>query len=121
MLRKWVVGLCFSFFMTALMAAPVTAIEDEELLEDKKLRQTVFELERSVAILQLSKASLDDYQIMSEKMAHMVSLESRVDFLNYVTFLLCIALLIVFFQLHRQQKRLLFFEQIKKEDVKTEA
>ncbi|MBD5770987.1 hypothetical protein [Marinomonas colpomeniae] len=100
MLSRLVLG--FSFFMSALMAAPVTATEDEQLT------QTVFELERSVAILQLSKANLDDYQTMHSKV---VSLESRVSFLGNVTFLLCVGLVIVFFQLHRQKKRFLFLEE----------
>lgn len=100
MLRRLVIGLCFCFFLSASMAAT----------DNEELTQTVFELERSVAILQLSKASLDDYQVMSEKMTHIASLESRVDFLSNVTFLLCVALLIFFFQLRRQQKRLAFLE-----------
>ena len=37
MLSRFVLGLCFSFFMSALMGVPVSAIEGEELSEDKKL------------------------------------------------------------------------------------
>jgi hypothetical protein len=111
MLRKWVVGLCFSFFMSVLMAASVTATEDEELA------QTVFELERSVAILQLSKANLEDYKVMNEKMT---SLENRVDFFAVLTLLLCVALVILFIQLRNQNKRLLADGQMIKEKVTAE-
>ena len=44
-------------------------------------------------------------------MAHIASLEGRVDFLSNVIFLLCVALMIFFFQLRRQQKRLLLLER----------
>jgi len=111
MLHKWVVGLCFSFFMSVLMAASVTATEDEELA------QTVFELERSVAILQLSKANLEDYKVMNEKMT---SLENRVDFFAVLTLLLCVALVILFIQLRNQNKRLLADGQMIKEKVTAE-
>ncbi len=103
MLSRLVLGLCFSFFMSALMAAPVTATEDEELT------QTVFELERSVAILQLSKSNLEDYQVMNAKV---VSLENKVNFLSAFIFFLSIGFVMFSLQLRRQQKRLLLLEGI---------
>jgi glucose uptake protein GlcU len=107
MLSRLVLGFCFSLFMSALMAAPVTAIEDEEVSEDKKLAQTVFELERSVAILQLSKVSLEDYKVMNEKMT---SLDNRADFFAVLTLLLCMALVALFIQVRNQKKRLELLE-----------
>lgn len=93
-----------SFVSVSSMAATKTS-EDQKTLE-----QTVFELERSVAILQLSTASLGDYQSLSTKMAHVKSLEYRVNFLGNLTFLLCMALVVFFFKLRNQQKRLLALE-----------
>ncbi|ETX12699.1 hypothetical protein MUS1_02560 [Marinomonas ushuaiensis DSM 15871] len=108
MLTRLALILCFSFFMSASMAT--TVVETETKANNEELTQTVFELERSVAILQLSKASLDDYQIMSEKMAHIESLESRVDFFAVLTFLLCLALVVLFVQVRNQHKRLSLLE-----------
>ncbi|MGB0782464.1 MAG: hypothetical protein ACPGRG_04780 [Marinomonas sp.] len=104
MLHKIVLCLCLAGFMSSSMAAKdVTA-------DQKKLAQTVFELERSVAILQLSTASLGDYQSLSTKMAHVKSLEYRVNFLGNLTFLLCMSLVVFFFRLRHQQKRVAALE-----------
>ncbi|NVK71873.1 MAG: hypothetical protein HWE24_00230 [Oceanospirillaceae bacterium] len=104
MLYRVLLCLVLGCFVSVSMAA-TKASEDQ-----KKLAQTVFELERSVAILQVSTASLGDYQSLSTKMAHIKSLEYRVNFLGNLTFLLCMALVVFFFKLRGQQKRLLALE-----------
>jgi hypothetical protein len=107
MLRRLALSLCISFFTITSIAAS----------EGEALTQTVFELERSVAILQLSKANLEDYKVMNEKMT---SLENRVDFFAVLTLLLCVALVILFIQLRNQNKRLLADGQMIKEKVTAE-
>lgn len=110
MLYRLLLCLLLGSFVSVSMAANNVS-EDQQ-----KLTQTVFELERSVAILQLSTASLGDYQSLATKMAHVKSLEYRVNFLGNLTFLLCMALVVFFFKLRNQQKRLLALES--REDEK---
>lgn len=108
MLFRLVFILCLSFFTTTLIAAS----ED-----DTEMQQTVFELERSVAILQLSKANLEDYKSMNEKV---MSLESRVDFFAVLTLVLCFILVALFVGLRHQHKRLLAIEKAKMAQPMTE-
>jgi hypothetical protein len=83
------------------------SMAEKTVSEDpKELAQTVFELERSVAILQLSTASLGDYQSLSTKITNVKSLEYRVNFLGNLTFLLFMTLVVLFVKLHHQNKRL---------------
>ena len=110
MLYRLLLCLLLGSFVSVSMAANNVS-EDQQ-----KLTQTVFELERSVAILQLSTASLGDYQSLATKMVHVKSLEYRVNFLGNLTFLLCMALVVFFFKLRNQQKRLLALES--REDEK---
>jgi len=107
MLYRLVLSVFLVFFVTTSMAA------QEAKKDTKTLTQTVFELERSLAILQLSTASLGDYQSLDKKIAHVKSLEDRVNFLGNLTFLLCMALVVFFFQLRQQNKRLLALEKSK--------
>lgn len=115
MLYRLLLCLLLTSFVSVSMAA-TKASEDQ-----KKLTQTVFELERSVAILQLSTASLGDYQSLSTKMANVKSLEYRVNFLGNLTFLLCMALVVFFFKLRNQQKRLLALENREVEKAREQA
>lgn len=108
MLYRLALSVLLVFFVTTSMAAK------EESKETRTLTQTVFELERSLAILQLSTASLGDYQSLDQKIAQVKSLEDRVNFLGNLTFLLCMALVVFFFQLRKQNKRLLELEMSKK-------
>jgi hypothetical protein len=112
MLYRLLFCLFLGGFVSFSMAAQTPA-EDQ-----KKLAKTVFELERSVAILQLSTASLGDYQSLSTKMAHVKSLEYRVNFLGNLTFLLFMSLVVFFFKLRHQQKRLLALENRQSEQDK---
>lgn len=107
MFYRVIVSVFLVFFMTTTMAAK------EANKDTKTLTQTVFELERSLAILQLSTASLGDYQSLDKKIAQVTSLENRVNFLGNLTFLLCMALAVFFFQLRKQNKRLLELEKSK--------
>ncbi|MFT2097986.1 hypothetical protein ACMUMQ_06455 [Marinomonas sp. 2405UD66-6] len=107
MLRKWVLSLCISVFAMTLVAAP----------EEKAIEQTMFELERSVAILQLSKANLEDYKSMNDKV---MSLENRVDFFAVLTLVLCFILAVLFVFLCNQHKRLLAIEKVKMAEPITE-
>ena len=111
MLYRLLLCLFLGSFVSFSMAA------DKVSDDQKKLAQTVFELERSVAILQLSTASLGDYQSLSTKIAHVKSLEYRVNFLGNLTFLLCMALVVFFFKLRSQQKRLLALENRESDKV----
>ena len=111
MLTRLAFILCLSLFMSASMAAS----EESSVEESEELAQTVFELERSVAILQLSKASLEDYQVMNEKMARIASLEGRVEFFAVLTFILCIALVALSLQVRHQHKRLQALESSREE------
>ncbi|MCW4630844.1 MULTISPECIES: hypothetical protein [Marinomonas] len=105
MLYRLVLCVFLSFLASFSMAEQMSA-EDE-----KKLAKTVVELERSVAVLQLSTASLGDYQSLATKIAHVNALEYRVNFLGNLTFLLFMSLVVFFFKLRHQQKRLLALEQ----------
>jgi hypothetical protein len=115
MLYRLLLCLFLGGFVSVSMAAQ-TMPEDQQ-----KLAQTVFDLERSVAILQLSTASLGDYQSLSTKMAHVKSLEYRVNFLGNLTFLLCMALVVFFFKLRNQQKRLQALENRIDEKAKSDS
>ena len=99
MRSRLVLALFISFFMTVVMAET----------NNEKLPKAVFELERSVAILQLSKSNLEDYQTMDDKVA---SLEKTVYFLGTLTLLLSIGFVVFFLHLRRQQKRLLLLENL---------
>ena len=105
MLYRLVFCVLFSCFVSFVMA------EQSVGVDEKTLAKTVVELERSVAILQLSTASLGDYQSLATKMAHVNALEYRVNFLGNLTFLLFMSLVVFFFRLRHQQKRLLALEQ----------
>lgn len=108
MLCRLVFFLCLSFFATTLIAAS----EDETAMQ-----QTLFELERSVAILQLSKANLEDYKNMNEKVT---SLENRADFFAVLTLILCFISVALFVGLRHQHKRLLAIEKAKMAQPMTE-
>lgn len=110
MLYRFLLCLLIGSFTTAAMAA------DDVSGDQQQLAKTVFELERSVAILQVSTASLGDYQSLATKLSHVKSLEYRVNFLGNLTFLLCMTLVVFFFKLRNQQKRLLALEN--REDKK---
>ncbi|ETI60831.1 hypothetical protein [Marinomonas profundimaris] len=103
--------LVLSVFLVFCLSTSIAATSASK--EQQKLAQTVFELERNVAILQMSTLSLEDYQVIDEKMAQVLSLEYRVNFLGNLTFLLCMALVVFFFQLRKQNKRLLALEKSK--------
>ncbi|MBJ7537887.1 hypothetical protein [Marinomonas transparens] len=94
--------LCF------LLSGVVTLSMAEEAPDNDKLSQTVFELERSVAMLQLSTARLEDYKTLDRRVS---VLEGRVSFLSVLAFLLFVAGGISLFQLHRQHKRLFVLEK----------
>ncbi|MDB4837902.1 hypothetical protein OAH87_05470 [Marinomonas sp.] len=74
----------------------------------KEMAQTMFELERGVAILQLSKANLDDYRNMEKSL---MSLGAVVDFFAALTCALLIALVVLIVQVHRLKARLSFIEE----------
>ncbi|GGN29503.1 MULTISPECIES: hypothetical protein [Marinomonas] len=101
--------LLFCLFLSC--SVTFSMAEQSSVEEEGKLAKTVVELERSVAVLQLSTASLGDYQTLATKMAHVNALEYRVNFLGNLTFLLFMSLVVFFFKLRHQQKRLLALEQ----------
>lgn len=108
MLKRIVLLCLLGGFMLPAMAEQSHLDKATTILEKK-----VVELERSVAILQLSSASTDDYQALEGqidklKMTMKVNNKAtdRINFLSNVVFLLCVILLICLFFLRRQSHQL---------------
>ncbi|MCV2401717.1 hypothetical protein OFY17_02355 [Marinomonas sp. C2222] len=125
MLVRCLLCLCIGLFSTGLFSNESIANESvdnenpavetvEEVKQDKDVAQTLFELERSVAILQLSKANLDDYYSMEKSV---ISLRSVVDFFAVMTFILLIGLVVLIMQMRRLKAKLMMTEQILEKEL----
>ena len=120
MLVRWFLCLCIGLFSTGLFlnesianesldSDPPSVEKVEAVKQDKDAAQTLFELERSVAILQLSKANLEDYYSMEKSVT---SLRSVVDFFAVMTFLLLIGLVVLIMQMRRLKAKLMMTEKM---------
>lgn len=116
MLVRWFLYLCIGLFSAGLLANEVPSTKSldveksavETVGQEKDIEQTLFELERSVAILQLSKANLDDYYRMEKSI---ISLRSVVDFFAVITFILLIGGVVLIMQMRRFKAKLMMTEQ----------
>lgn len=80
--------------------AKAESVKQEVVKKDPE--KTVFDLERSVAILQVSSASVDDVQILQKQIDALKQNQAtsdRVDFLSNVVFLLVVVVLILIWRL----------------------
>ncbi|RBO84662.1 hypothetical protein [Marinomonas aquiplantarum] len=91
----WVVIIMLS---QAVMAQAQSTNEPSSSLD-----QTVFELERSNAILQLSKASSEELNALRDEM---VAVSDQVDVLSNLLFLLVVAFCVLGWRSHKQNQRL---------------
>lgn len=118
MLVRWFLCLCIGLLSAGLFANEAFADGEkpagEVVEEDKDVAQTLFELERSVAILQLSKANLEDYYSMEKSV---ISLRSVVDFFAVITFILLIGLVVLIMQIRRLKAKLMMTEQILEKEL----
>ncbi|MGR0279325.1 hypothetical protein ACUM5Y_09750 [Marinomonas dokdonensis] len=107
MLFRCLIGILWM----AVLSVPAQADSNEpstSAIEEKPeaLAEKVFELERSLAILQLSTARLSDYQSLAEQVAENRSLQDKVSFLICFVFIMLVALVVVAYQLWNTQKAL---------------
>lgn len=87
--------------------AKAEPVKQEVVKKDPE--KTVFDLERSVAILQVSSASVDDVQTLQKQIDALQQNQAtsdRVDFLSNVVFLLVVVVLILIWRLWCLSKRL---------------
>ncbi|MEO9653915.1 hypothetical protein [Marinomonas sp.] len=106
--QRVAIALFIGLFSLSLQASSSQQTLPHENIADEpdNLAETVFELERSLAILQLSTARLSDYQSLAEHVAENRSLQDKVNFLICFVFIMLVALLVVAYQLRNTQKAL---------------
>ncbi|WP_041651396.1 hypothetical protein [Marinomonas posidonica] len=92
-------------FLLMLIMMPSALMAQSQVTEEasSSLDRTVFELERSNAILQLSKASSEDLNALRDEA---MVIGENVDFLLNLVFLLVVALLVLGWRSHKQNQRI---------------
>ncbi|REG82617.1 hypothetical protein [Marinomonas pollencensis] len=103
----------FIFCLLSGFALPAMALQSQPDKETQRLAEKVIELERSLAILQISTATSDDYQALESQIETLSSQQktsqqatARINFLSNLVFLMFVALLLCLFQLRRQSRQL---------------
>ena len=92
---------------------PAMAVQSHPEKVTPSIEKKVIELERSMAILQVSTASTDDYQTLETQLEQLQTrlkehdgVMDRVDFLSNLVFLLFVALLLCLFHQRRHSRQL---------------
>ena len=92
---------------------PIMAQQSPADNATQSVQKKLVELERSLAILQVSSATTDDYQALEtqieslrNKLNKKPQVTDRINFLSNLVFLMCVALLLCLFQLRRQSRQL---------------
>ncbi|MEL0614058.1 hypothetical protein [Marinomonas arenicola] len=103
---------------------PAMATQSHSNKALQSVEKKVIELERSMAILQVSTASSDDYQTLEtqiEQLAATVKESSqatdRINFLTNLVFLLFVALLVSLFFQRRQARQLTRLLDVKQKEI----
>ncbi|AEF56032.1 hypothetical protein Mar181_3005 [Marinomonas posidonica IVIA-Po-181] len=101
--REWI--MLKQVFLLMLIMMPSALMAQSQVTEEasSSLDRTVFELERSNAILQLSKASSEDLNALRDEA---MVIGENVDFLLNLVFLLVVALLVLGWRSHKQNQRI---------------
>lgn len=101
--REWI--MLKQVFLLMLIMMPSALMAQSQVTEEasSSLDRTVFELERSNAILQLSKASSEDLNALRDEA---MVIGENVDFLLNLVFLLVVALLVLAWRSHKQNQRI---------------
>ncbi|WP_394181705.1 hypothetical protein [Marinomonas posidonica] len=103
------------FWLVIIMLSQTVMAQSQLINEPlSSLDQTVFELERSNAILQLSKASSEELNALRDEVT---TVRDKVDFLSNLLFLLVVALLILGWRSHKQHQRLELLERQRTEGL----
>ncbi|BFM50631.1 hypothetical protein THO17_27940 [Marinomonas sp. THO17] len=83
----------------AILSEQEVSVEPKEM---KEFKQDIFELERSLAILQLAKASTEE---VAELRQTLLTQQERLDILMNVMFLLLVSLILMAWKLGALKKR----------------
>ena len=101
--QEWIM-LKQVFWVVIIMLSQAVMAQAQSTNEpSSSLDQTVFELERSNAILQLSKASSEELNALRYEM---VAVSDQVDVLSNLMFLLVVAFCVLGWRSHKQNQRL---------------
>ncbi|GAB3488043.1 hypothetical protein [Marinomonas epiphytica] len=106
LVRRYLALLLITLFSVTTLANDASANRSNETEIENTLASTVFELERSLAILQLSSVRQSDYQVLAEQVAANHTLQSKVDFLIVFCALLFLSLIWLIVRVHQQHKQL---------------
>ncbi|WP_353667210.1 hypothetical protein [Marinomonas sp. THO17] len=103
MLKQMMVILLVAFsgkvMAQAILSEQEVSVEPKEM---KEFKQDIFELERSLAILQLAKASTEE---VAELRQTLLTQQERLDILMNVMFLLLVSLILMAWKLGALKKR----------------